>query len=323
MKKVYVTRAIPEVGLDLLKKHFDLTVQPENRDLTQEEFINNIQGYDGVLAMLTNKIDRVAFEAAPSVKVYANYAVGFNNIDVDAATDYGVAVTNTPDALTLATAELAWALLFAAARHVIPSDRLTRSGGFDGWEPLGFLGRPITGKKLGIIGAGRIGQAFARMAKGFQMEIYYNSPSRKLPFEEETGAIYEDLNRLLEKVDFLAIHCPYTLTTHHLIGREQLQRMKKSAILVNTARGAILDEEALYEALRDRKIYSAGLDVYEEEPTTYPGLVDLENVVVTSHIGSATYESRNAMAVMAAQGIVDILLLEKVPDNCLNKEVLE
>lgn len=323
MKKVYVTRAIRDVGIDLLKKHFEVTVNPLDRDLTREEFLEVIPGYDGVLTTLTNKVDEEVFTQAPSVKVFANYAVGFNNIDVDMASEHGVAITNTPDALTLATAEMAWALLFAAARHLIPSDRLMRSGGFDGWEPLGFLGMPVTGKTLGIIGAGRIGQAFGRMASGFGMKILYNSPSRKPAFEKESGAIYTDLKELLQSSDFVALHCPYNLSTHHLLGAEELALMKKTAVLVNTARGAIIDEKALYEALLDRRIYAAGLDVYEQEPTTYPGLTDLENVVTCSHIGSATYESRDAMAILAAQSIVDVLSNGKVPDNCLNKEIFQ
>ena len=321
MKKVYVTRPIMSAGIDLLKEHFEVTVQPEERDLTAEEFLKEIQGYDSVLSMLTNKIDEETFKAAPSVKVFANYAVGYNNIDVDMASEYGVAITNTPNALTMATAELAWALLFAASRHVVPSDKMTREGKFTGWDPMGFLGQPVSGKKLGIIGAGRIGSAFTRMAKGFNMEIYYNSPSRKRDFEKETGAKYEDLFDMLPKVDYLAIHCPYNLSTHHLIGARELALMKPSAILVNTARGAIIDEEALYNALKDKKIYSAGLDVYENEPAIYPGLTELENVVTCSHIGSATYESREAMSLLAAQSIVDILINNKIPENCLNKEV--
>ena len=310
-----------DAGIDLLKEYFDVTLQPEERDLSREEFIEAIKGYDGVLSMLTNKIDEEVFKAAPSVKVFANYAVGFNNIDVDMASYYDVAITNTPHALTMATAELAWGLLFAAGRHIVSSDKFTREGKFDAWDPLGFLGQPITGKKLGIIGAGRIGQAFARMARGFNMEIFYNSPNRKLDFERTVGAKYEDLFELLPKVDFLAVHCPYNIHTHHLIGERELSLMKPSAVLVNTARGAIIDEKALYEALKNKKIYSAGLDVYEKEPEIYPGLLDLDNVVATSHIGSATYESREDMALLAAKSIVDILINETVPNNCLNKEI--
>lgn len=321
MKKVYVTRPIMEEGIQLLREHFDVTVQPEERDLSREEFLAAIQGYDGVLSMLTNKIDESVFQAAPTVKVFANYAVGFNNIDVDMATEYGVAITNTPDVLTEATAEMAWALLFAAARHVAASDRFTREGRFDAWDPMGFLGQPVSGKKLGIIGAGRIGQAFARMAKGFGMELFYNSPSRKKDFEEETGAVYEDLYRMLPKVDYLAIHCPYSLSTHHLVGEQELALLQPHAILVNTARGAIIDEAALLAALKERRLYAAGLDVYEKEPALTPGLTDLDNVVLCSHIGSATYESRRKMSLLAAGSIVDILVHGKAPANCLNKEV--
>ncbi|MDD2371010.1 MAG: D-glycerate dehydrogenase [Firmicutes bacterium] len=321
MKKVYVTRPIMEAGINLLKEHFDVTVQNEERDLTDEEFLTAITGYDGVLTMLTNKVNENTFKAAPSVKVFANYAVGFNNIDVDMASEYGVAITNTPNALTMATAELAWALLFATSRHIVASDKFTREGQFDGWDPMGFLGQPISGKKLGIIGAGRIGSAFARMAKGFNMEIHYNSPSRKRDFEKETGAIYEDLYEMLPKVDFLAIHCPYNLSTHHLLGERELSLMKPNAILVNTARGAIIDEAALYNALKQNLIYGAGLDVYENEPLIYPGLTELNNVVTCSHIGSGTYTSREDMAILAAQSLVDILIYNKIPENCLNKEV--
>lgn len=320
-KRVFVTRPIMEVGINLLREHFEVVVQPEERDLLREEFIEAIKEFDGVLSMLTNKIDEEVFKAASKVKVFANYAVGFNNIDIDTASYYNVAITNTPDALTMATAELAWGFLFAAGRHIISSDKYTREGKFIGWDPLGFLGQPVTGRKLGIIGAGRIGQAFARMAKGFNMEIFYNSPHRKLDFERTTGAKYEDLFDLLPKVDYLAVHCPYNIHTHHLIGERELSLMKPSAVLVNTARGAIIDEKALYEALKNKKIYSAGLDVYEKEPEIYPGLLDLDNVVATSHIGSATYESREDMSLLAAGSIVDILVYNKVPDNCLNKEI--
>ena len=321
MKKVYVTRPIMEAGINLLKEHFEVTVQPEERDLTDEEFLTAIAGYDGVLTMLTNKVDENTFKAAPSVKVFANYAVGFNNIDVDMASDYGVAITNTPNVLTMATAELAWALLLAASRHIVQSDNLTKAGNFTGWDPMGFLGQPISGKKLGIIGIGRIGSAFARMAKGFDMEIHYNSPTRKRDFEKETGAVYEDLYEMLPQVDFLAIHCPYNLSTHHLIGKRELALMKPTAILVNTARGSILDEAALYNALKEKVIYSAGLDVYEKEPEIYPGLTGLDNVVTCSHIGSGTYDSREAMSLLAANSIIDILINKKIPENCLNKEV--
>lgn len=310
-----------EAGINLLKKHFEVFVQPLENDLSMKEFIEAIKDYDGVLSMLTNKIDKEVFKSAPRVKIFANYAVGFNNIDIDTASYYNVAITNTPDVLTMATAELAWGLLFAASRHITYSNEYTKAGKFVGWDPLGFLGQPVSGRKLGIIGAGRIGQAFAKMAKGFNMEIFYNSPRRDLNFEKTVMAKYENLFELLPKIDYLTVHCPYNIYTHHLIGKRELSLMKTNSILINTARGPIIDEKALYEALRNKKIYSAGLDVFENEPNIYPGLLNLDNVVTTSHIGSATYESRENMSLLAASSIVDILVYNKIPDNCLNKEI--
>ena len=322
-QKVYVTRPIIEDGIDLLKDYFDVTVNPEEKKLSKEDFFKNIKGYDGVLCMLTNPINHETFEAAPSVKVFANYAVGFNNINVKEATDYGVAIANTPDVLTNATAELAWALLLATARNVIPSDAFNRKGLFDGWAPKGFLGLPITGRTLGIIGAGRIGQAFAEMAAGFKMNILYSNPSRKPQFEVVSNGKHVSLETLMKESNFVAIHCPYSEATHHLVGEKELSLMKPIAVLVNTARGPIVDEKALYHVLKERKIFGAGLDVYEKEPIMYPGLKNLENTVLCPHIGSSTFESRKNMAILAAQSIIDILISQKAPDNCLNKEVVK
>ena len=322
-QKVYVTRPIIEDGIKLLKKYFDLTVNLEEKDLSKKDFLKNIKGYDGVLCMLTNPINRETFEAAPSVKVFANYAVGFNNIDIKEATNYGVAITNTPYVLTNATAELAWALLLATARNLIPSDTFNRKGLFNGWDPNGFLGLPITGKTLGIIGAGRIGQTFAKMATGFKMNILYSNPSRKLNFEAASNAKHVSLENLMRESDFVSIHCPYSEATYHIVGEKELKMMKPMAVLVNTARGPIIDEKALYHTLKERKIFGAGLDVYEKEPTMYPGLKNLENTILCPHIGSGTFESRKNMAILAAQSIIDILISKKIPDNCLNKEVIK
>lgn len=322
-QKVYVTKPIIEDGLDLLKKYFDVTVNSEEKKLSKEYFLKNIKGYDGVICMLTNLINQETFEAAPSVKVFANYAVGFNNINVKEATNYGVAITNTPNVLTNATAELAWALLLATARNIIPSDAFNRKGLFDGWDPKGFLGLPITNRTLGVIGAGRIGKAFAEMATGFKMKILYNSPSRKPQFEVVSNGKHVSLETIMKESDFIAIHCPYSEATHHLIGEKELSLMKPMAVLINTARGPIVDEKALYNVLKERKIFGAGLDVYEKEPIMYPGLIDLENVVLCPHIGSSTFESRKNMAILAAQSIIDILIFKKAPDNCLNKEVIK
>lgn len=322
-QKIYVTRPIMETGIKLLKEHFDVTIQPEERDLSPEEFAQNIQGYDGILCMLTNTINEELLKNTPSVKVFANYAVGFNNIDVEAADEHSVFITNTPDALTEATAELAFALMLGTARHLVTSDSFTRNNEFIGWDPLGFLGMPLTGKTLGIIGAGRIGQAFGKMSQGFKMPILYHSRTPKKSFEEELGATYCDLTYLLKNSDFVAIHCPYNSSTHHLIGAEELKLMKPTSILINTARGAIIDEKALYETLLGKEIFGAGLDVYEKEPEIYPGLTELDNAIVCPHIGSATFKSREDMSTLAAQGIIDILINKKRPHNCLNKEELK
>lgn len=322
-QKVYVTRPIIEDGIKLLEQYFDVTVNPEEKDLCEDDFLKNIKGYDGVLCMLTNPINEATFKAAPSVKVFANYAVGFNNINVEEATQHGVAITNTPDVLTNATAELAWAVMLAAARNVVPSDAFNRAGHFDGWDPKGFLGQPITGKTLGVIGAGRIGQAFAQMAAGFKMDILYSSPSPKPDFEAACNGKHVPLETLMKAADFVAIHCPYSEKTHHLVGKKELTQMKPNAVLVNTARGPIVDEAALYTILKEKKIFAAGLDVYEKEPILYPGLKDLDNVVLCPHIGSGTFESRKNMALLATQSIIDILISHKAPDNCLNKEVVK
>lgn len=322
-QKVYITRPIIEDGIHLLKEHFDLDVNPEEKDLSREEFFYNIKGYDGVLCMLTNPINHETFEIAPSVKVFANYAVGFDNINIKEATDYGVAITNTPYVLNNATAELAWALLLATARNIIPSDAFSRKGVFNGWDPKGFLGLPITGRTLGIIGAGRIGQAFAEMAIGFKMNILYNNPSRNLKFETALKSKYVSLETIMKESDFITIHCPYSKATHHLISKKELNMMKHTAVLINTARGPIVDEKALYYFLKNKKIFGAGLDVYEKEPLIYPGLKNLNNAVLCPHIGSGTFESRKNMAILAAQSIIDILIFKKIPDNCLNKSVLK
>lgn len=320
-KKVYVTRPIVEEGIALLNTYFDVTVQPEERDLTKEEFLENIKGYDGVLCMLTNPVNEETFAAAPSVKVFANYAVGYNNIDVKAATNHQVYITNTPDVLSEATAEVAWSLLMGVSRHLVAADAFTRKGLFTGWDPKGFLGVPISGKTLGVIGAGRIGQTFAYMSRGFNMPILYNARTPKPEFEKNIDATYTDIPTLMKKSDFIAIHCPYTPETHHLIGEKELLMMKETAVFINTARGPIVDEAALYKVLKEKRIFGAGLDVYEKEPELYPGLTDLDNVILLPHIGSGTFKSREDMALLAAGSIVDILHKGIIPDNCLNKEI--
>ncbi|SHE71875.1 glyoxylate reductase [Thermoanaerobacter uzonensis DSM 18761] len=321
MFKVFVTRAIPEEGLNLLRKYCEVEVSPYDRMLTKEELLEKIQGKNAVITQLTDKVDKEFFEAAKDVKVVANYAVGFDNIDLEEATIRGVYITNTPDVLTNATAELAWALLFATARRVVESDKFMRAGKFQGWAPMLFLGKGVTGKTLGIIGAGRIGQAFAKMAKGFDMKILYTARSPKKEFEEETGAQYVDLDTLLKESDFVSIHVPLTPETRHLIGEKELKLMKKSAILINTGRGPVVDEKALVKALKNKDIYAAGLDVYEREPMFEEELAQLDNVVMLPHIGSATEEARRDMSILVAQNIIDVIE-GRVPRTLVNKDVL-
>jgi len=319
--KILVTRKIMQPAIDLLQKYGEVEVNPYDRPMTREELLNAIKDKDAVLTQLVDKVDAEFFDNAPNVKIVANYAVGYDNIDVAEATKRGVFVTNTPDVLTNATAELAWALLFAAARRVVESDKFMRGGHYKGWGPMLFLGKGITGKTLGIVGAGRIGQAFARMSKGFNMKILYYDFERKESFEKEFNAQYADLETLLKESDFISLHVPLTPQTRHLISEKEFEIMKNSAVLINTARGPVVDEKALVKALKEKKIFAAGLDVYEREPEFEPELAELDNVVMLPHIASATEESRTDMAMLAASNIIDFIE-GRTPRTLINKELL-
>jgi lactate dehydrogenase-like 2-hydroxyacid dehydrogenase len=321
-KNVFVTRAIPDAGLELLRRDCDLEVNPHDRVLTKSELMRAVAGRDGVLCLLTDAVDADVLAAAKGAKVFANYAVGFNNIDVAAATKLGIAVTNTPGVLTDATADMAWALLMAIARRVVESDKFARAGKFDGWAPKMFIGGDITGRTIGLIGAGRIGGAVAQRAKGFDMKILYHNRSRSADLEKNTGAKYVSLNELLEQSDYVSLHCPSTPETHHLINATTLRKMKPKAYLINTARGPVVDEKALVVALRERVIAGAALDVFEHEPAIEPGLKELDNVVICPHIASATEQTRDKMATMAATNLLYVLRGE-TPPNLLNPEVLK
>lgn len=322
---VYVTREIPQAGLDLLREFCDVEVNPEDRVLTREELIEAVRGRDGVLCLLTDTVDDEVLEAAgPRCKVFSNYAVGYNNIDVEAATRRGIAVTNTPGVLTKTTAELAWALMLSVARRIVEADRFTRAGKFRGWSPMLFLGSDLSGKVLGIIGAGRIGTAMALMSRGFGMRVLYYDPKieRNETLEYELEAKKVDLERLLRESDFVSIHVPLSDETRHLIDERALSLMKPTAYLVNTSRGPVVDEAALVRALKERRIAGAGLDVYENEPELAPGLAECDNVVLAPHIGSATLETRSKMAKMAASNLIAVLRGER-PQHIVNPEVLE
>jgi lactate dehydrogenase-like 2-hydroxyacid dehydrogenase len=318
--KIFVTRKIPTPGLDLLRKKFTITVNRDNRVLTKEEIINGIKGCDGLLCLLTDTIDREVIYAEPKLKVIATYAVGYDNIDISAATERGIPVSNTPGVLTETTAELAWALLFSVARRIVEGDTFTRAGKFKGWEPLLMLGQDVTNKTLGIIGAGRIGTAFALKSKGFDMKVIYTDEQRNEQLERKLGAKKVPLTELLKESDFVSIHVPLMKATHHLIGEKELKMMKKTAVLLNTARGPIIDEVALIKALKEHWIFGAGLDVYEKEPEISRELKSLDNVVLQPHTGSGTIETRTKMALMAAKNIIQGLK-GNIPPNCINTEV--
>jgi len=318
--KVFVTRQIPEPGLALLRKEFDVEISSHDRVIKKQELMNSVKGKDGLLCLLTDPVDRDVISAEPNLKMIASYAVGYDNIDVKAATERGIPVSNTPGVLTDTTAELAWALLFAVARRIIEGDRFTREGRFTGWAPMLMLGQDLTNKTLGIIGAGRIGTAVALKSKGFKMKILYTDEQRNEHLEKELHAKKVPLSDLLTQADFVSVHAPLTKQTSHLIGEHELRMMKPTAILVNTARGPIVDEHALAKALKEHWIFGAGLDVYEQEPLIAPELLSLENVVLQPHTGSGTFETRTKMALMAAENLIAGLKGD-IPPNCVNKEV--
>jgi glyoxylate reductase len=320
-KKILVTRRIPQPGLDMLKD-FDMTMNPEDRVLTKDELIAGSQGKEGVLCLLTDPITAEIMDALPTVRIFANYAVGFNNIDVEAATKRRVAITNTPGVLTDTTADFAWTLLMAAARRLVEADTFCRVGKFKGWGPMMLLGHDIHHKTLGIVGMGRIGQAVAQRARGFEMRVLYADEVRLAPErEKELKATFVSLDQLLKESDFVSLHVPLMPSTRHLISKKQLEMMKPTAVLVNTSRGPVVDEKALVEALRRKVIFAAGLDVYEDEPALAPGLADLDNAIIPPHIASATTDTRAKMATMAAGNLVAFFKGER-PPNIVNPEVL-
>ena len=312
--RVFVTRQIPQVGLDMLEEHFEVTVNPYDRVLTEEELIEGVTDAHGLLCLLTDAITSKVMDASPYLKVISNYAVGYNNIDVVAATQRGIPVTNTPGVLTDATADLAWALIMSVGRRIVEGDTYTRKGRFVGWGPMLLLGGAVAGKTLGIVGMGRIGQAVARRATGFDMPILYHDVERVHSVEELYNARYVSLDELLETSDFVTLHAPLTDGTKHMVGKRELGMMKKTAYLINTARGPLVDEQALVEALREGVIAGAGLDVYEDEPKLATGLAELPNTVLLPHLGSATLETRSKMAEMAASNVIAALRGETPPN---------
>lgn len=321
--KVLLTGRIPSGVMAVLEKACDVEANREDRPMERAKVLDLIKDKDGLLSMITDSVDGELMDGAPRLRMIANMAVGYNNIDVKAATARGIPVSNTPGVLTDATAELAFALILAAARRIADMDRLTRRGEFRYWAPMLFLGTEVTGKTLGIVGLGRIGKAVARRARGFDMRVIYHNRERMGSAEEsELQAEYADLKRLLRESDFVSLHVPLTEETKYLIGENEFALMKPTAFLINTSRGPVVDEQALVRVLRERKIAGAGLDVYENEPALAPGLTELDNVTLLPHVGSGTLETRTRMASLAVENLVAGLRGD-VPPNLLNPEVLK
>lgn len=321
--KVYVTRIIPEKGLEILREAADVKVWQDELPPPREVLLKEVEDVDGLVSLLTDKIDAELFDRAKKLKIVSNYAVGFDNIDLDEATKRGIMATNTPGVLTETTADLAFALLMATARRIVEADKFARTGRWKTWGPMLMLGQDVYGAKLGLIGLGRIGYAVAKRAKGFDMDVMYYDMFRNEKAEQELGLKFVELEQLLKESDFVSIHVPLTPETKHLINEKTLGLMKKTAILVNTARGPVVDEKALYEALVSNKIAGAGLDVMDPEPPSMDNpLLKLDNVIILPHIASASVATRTKMAVMAAENCVAGLKGE-VPPNLLNKQVLD
>lgn len=319
--RILVTRRIPENGITLLKKHFIVDLNRLDRDLTPQELRGRLEGKFGVIATLGNRFDHDVISRLSTVKVISNFAVGFDNVDVSAATEGGIVVANTPGVLTDATADMAFGLLLAAARRIVEGDRFIRAKKFRGWTPTLMLGHEVSGRTIGIVGAGRIGTAVARRAQGFGMKILYYARSCNKEIDSIGGKLVT-MKKLLVESDFISINVSLNDETRELIGKQELALMKPSAILINTARGEVVDEDALISVLKRKRIAGAGLDVYTNEPKINPALLKFDNVVLAPHLGSATIETRARMAEMAALNAIAVLKGEK-PLAVVNPEVLQ
>jgi len=322
--KVYVTRELPERGLKIIKQRFDAEVWPEYAPPPKKVILEKSKNVDALASLLSDKIDAEVFDVAPKLKIVSQLAVGFDNIDVQEATKRGIYVTNTPEVLTDTTADFAWALLMAVARRVVEADKYVRTGKWKvGWHPNMLQGRDIHGATIGIVGAGRIGYAIAKRATGFNMKILFYDVIPRPEMEKDFGAKKVDLDTLFKESDFVSIHVPLMKETTHLVNKEKLKLMKKTAYLINNARGPVVDEKALYQALKEGWIAGAGLDVFEQEPTPLDNpLLKLDNVVVAPHISSASYETRSQMAQMVADNLVAFFEGRK-PPNLVNPDAMK
>lgn len=324
--KVFVTRKIPQEGIDMLTSKFNVTVWQSEFPPSKNEIIEMASDCQGLITLLSDPIDSELFNKLPNLRVIAQYAVGYDNIDVTEASKRRIMVTNTPGVLTETTADLTWALILATARRIPEADRYVRNGKWNvAWGPQLLLGVDIHGATLGIIGMGRIGQAVARRAKGFDMRVLYHSRSHNediAALEKQMKAKPATLETLLRESDIVSLHVPLTFETHHLIGRKEIDMMKQGAILINTSRGPVVNQDALFDALSTGKLAGAGIDVFSEEPIRKDDpLLNLENVVLAPHIGSASRKARTTMSIMCAKNIIAALNGEK-PPNIVNPEVL-
>ncbi len=319
---VFVTRIIPDEGLNLIHEVCNADVWQGDLPPSRDELLEHARGVDGILSLLTERIDSEVIDAAGAgLKVISNFAVGFDNVDVNAATSRGIPIGNTPDALTDATADLAFALMMSAGRRILEGDRYVRAGMWKTWHPKLLLGIEMKGATLGIVGFGRIGKALARRAHGFDMRVIYFDPTEKEISGDHAQKV--DFETLLRESDFLSLHPPLTPATRHLIDSRALAKMKPSAVLVNTARGPVVDHDALYDALKQNRIFAAALDVTDPEPLpANHKLLMLENVIVMPHLGSATVTARNKMATMSARNLIAGVRGERLP-NCVNPQVYE
>jgi len=319
--RVFVTRIIPDKGLDLVKEFCDVDLWTDDLPPSRDELLKRVKGIDGLLCLLTERIDSEVMETAGSqLKVISNYAVGFDNIDVSAATERKIPVGNTPDVLTDSTADFSFALMMSAGRRILEGDRYVREGKWKTWGPMLLLGNEMRGSTLGLVGFGRIGKAMARRAMGFDMRVIYYDPNEPMR-DPDVKANSVDFETLLEEADFISLHTPLTSDTHNLIDTAAFNRMKPNAVLVNTSRGPVIDMDALYEALRDHKIFAAGLDVTNPEPLPldHP-LLTLDNFIIAPHIASASRAARDKMAWLAAKNLIAGLEGRHLP-NCVNPQV--
>lgn len=313
---VYITRHIPEVGIDMLKDAgHEVHVSKKDGVLSKEELVEELKKrpFDAVICLLTDEITGEIFDAVPSAKIFANYAVGFNNIDVEEAKKRDITITNTPGVLTETVAEYTFSLILSLLHRIPEADKFTRAGKYEGWAPELLLGNDIRDLTIGILGAGRIGQQVVRHAHHFGAKVIYNDIQRNEELEKEVDAVFKEIDDVFKEADIISVHVPLLESTHHLVSKERLEMMKESGYLINTSRGPVVDERALIDHLRDKKIKGAALDVFEFEPKLTPGAIELSNLIVTPHIASATEGTRGKMAELAAENVINFLKGEAPP----------